>query len=511
MARRPRLAAQAAAASMRNRIPNLSDNEDDEVAEAPTADAPTPQDDEDEGANADDDDQNDGEDDGTPSQASPRPSRSATPRRRGRPSLLPGSRRKPGRPPKNRPVASEDDTGEPASDAPPKRRGGFRGGNRGRWANRKSGVSRQQPPPLDDFGNPMEVVEDEVVLPEIPEGEEKVDKNGVLLGGRDYRVRTFTILGRGSKLYMLSTEPARCIGFRDSYLFFQKHKHLYKILIDDEEKKDLIERDLMPNSYKGRSIGVVTARSVYREFGAKIVIGGRKINDDYDEQAARERGDVEGELADPNDRLPPAGEPYNRNQYVAWHGASQVYHTNLPNAPAQGQKGPEGKRKRILITGDNWMFEHARNASVFNSSLAQARKSNFHGLYDIHTNTMQWPKHMQSTHGRWEKVYDEVVDEHQPGTRLPHLDPVYSRNFRIHDFALEAAPDSSLVPPGLDNDENSLAAIAPEVLDELPVECIEALRQAQQDESAWRRKWTNEKSNGKRANFLPSFEWYPKT
>jgi len=33
-------------------------------------------------------------------------------------------------------------------------------------------------------------------------------------------------------LYMLSTEPARCIGFRDSYLFFQKHKLLYKIIID---------------------------------------------------------------------------------------------------------------------------------------------------------------------------------------------------------------------------------------------------------------------------------------
>ena len=102
----------------------------------------------------------------------------------------------------------------------------------------------------------MEVTNDEVVLPDDPEGVEKVDENGILQEGREYRVRTFTILGRGQRLYMLSTEPARCIGFRDSYLFFQKHKYLYKILIDEEEKKDLIERDIMPNSYKGRQIGV---------------------------------------------------------------------------------------------------------------------------------------------------------------------------------------------------------------------------------------------------------------
>jgi chromatin structure-remodeling complex protein RSC7 len=358
----------------------------------------------------------------------------------------------------------------------------------------------------------MEVIEDEVVLPDIPEGEEKVDKSGVLLGGRDYRVRTFTILGRGSKLYMLSTEPARCIGFRDSYLFFQKHKHLYKCLIDEEEKKDLIERGLMPNSYKGRQIGVVSARSVFREFGAKIVIGGKKVVDDYDEQAARERGDVEGELADPHDRLPPPGEPYNRNQYVAWHGASQVYHTNLPNQPTTGVKGAESKRKRVVITGDNWMFEHARNASAFNTALARARESNFQGLYEIHTNTIQFPRHMQPTHGRWEKVTpDNDDDTERQIKRLPAVEPVYTRSFRIHDFAFESAPNSSFAAPGVDADENRLGAIGVDALDELPAECLEALREAQRQEAQWRSGWRDERRDGLRASFLPSVEWFPKT
>lgn len=208
----------------------------------------------------------------------------------------------------------------------------------------------------------MDVIDDEVDLPEDPEGEKKVDKMGNLQGGREYRVRIFTILGRGERQYMLSTEPARCIGFRDSYLFFQKHKLLYKIIIGEDAKRDLIERDLIPHSYKGRAIGVVTARSVFREFGAKIIIGGRKVIDDYNVQAAKERGDVEGEIAVPEDKLPPPGEPYNRNQYVAWHGASSVYHSGAPSVPMVNGKLPEGKKRKVQVTGDNWMFEHAREA-----------------------------------------------------------------------------------------------------------------------------------------------------
>jgi chromatin structure-remodeling complex protein RSC7 len=207
----------------------------------------------------------------------------------------------------------------------------------------------------------MEVIDDEVALPEDPEGEAKVDKLGNLQGGRDYRVRVFTITGRGDRLYMLSTEPARCTGFRDSYLFFTKHMQLFKIIIDDSEKKDLITREIIPHSYKGRAIGVVTARSVFREFGARIIVGGKRVIDDYYVTAARERGDIEGEFADPNDRLPPPGEPYNKNQYVAWHGASSVYHTGVPSVPLANGKVVPGKRK-INITSANWQFEHARAA-----------------------------------------------------------------------------------------------------------------------------------------------------
>lgn len=274
-------------------------------------------------------------------------------------------KRRPGRPPKNRPAdwdAPDDGTEQRSTVATPsRRRRGRPAASGGRWG-RRGGTSHVTQVAVDKEGTMMDVVNDEVVLPDNEDGEKKVDKMGRLLGGREYRVRTFTILNRGERLYMLSTEPARCIGFRDSYLFFQKHKMLYKIIIDDEAKRDLIERDIIPHSYKGRAIGVVTARSVFREFGAKIVIGGRKVIDDYDEKAALERGDVEGELAVPEDRLPPRGEPYNRNQYVAWHGASAVYHTGAPSIPLPVGKVIDGKKRKVNVTGDNWMIEHAREA-----------------------------------------------------------------------------------------------------------------------------------------------------
>lgn len=310
----------------------------------------------------------------TPEQDEKPPPRPETPTHSGgRASAIPRKRRI-GRPPKYpRPEldAPDDGTGQPSIrvTTPVKRRRGRPAASGGRWA-RNRGPSHITQPPLDKDGNVMQVVDDEVVVPGDPEGDTKVDKDGHLQDGREYRVRTFTLLNRGDKLYMLSTEPARCIGFRDSYLFFQKHRLLYKIIIDDDAKRDLIERDILPHSYKGRAIGVVTARSVFREFGAKIVVGGKKVIDDYNAKEARERGDVEGELAVPEDRLPPPGEPYNRNQFVAWHGASAVYHTAAPAAPLPIGKAVDSKKRKVTVTGDNWMLEHAREARYVSASFA---------------------------------------------------------------------------------------------------------------------------------------------
>lgn len=269
-------------------------------------------------------------------------------------------RKRLGRPPKNKPPDWDPMISVPADEVrdTPRRRG--RGGWRGRGGRKGGPPAAKAEQVIDAEGTVAEIVNDECVLPEDAEGEEKVDMLGNLQGGRDYRCRVFTVLGRGNRLYMLSTEPARCVGFRDSYLFFTKHRKLHKIIVDDDEKRDMIDREIIPHSYKGRSIGIVTARSVFREFGARIVVGGKRIIDDYNVTQARADGAVEGQIADPDDKFIP-GEPYNKNQYVAWHGASAVYHTSTPAVPVQSGK-PEYKRRKVNVNDTNWMLEHAREA-----------------------------------------------------------------------------------------------------------------------------------------------------
>lgn len=293
------------------------------------------------------------------------PTVTTIPRRRGR-GGRPRSRISYG----NTPDPAGDDGSE--SGTPMRRRrgrppgtGGGRGSTRGRGrGGRGRGGAHSDAPRfiIDKNGRALDVVDDEALVDDDEEGNEKVDKKGHLQGGREYRVRTFTIMGKDERLYMLSTEPARCCGFRDSYLFFTKHPKLYKVVVGDEEKKDLIDRDILPNSYKGRNIGVVTARSVFREFGAKIIVGGRRVIDDYKVAEARANGDVEGELADPDDHVPEAQEAYNRNRYVAWFGASEVY-----RAQAGGGTMPHTKQSGVLkrrnnCTLQNWQFMHARES-----------------------------------------------------------------------------------------------------------------------------------------------------
>ncbi|KND90142.1 Chromatin structure-remodeling complex subunit rsc7 [Tolypocladium ophioglossoides CBS 100239] len=402
-------------------------------------------------------------------------------------------RKRLGRPPKNKPpdwdpmVTVTEDT--------PRRRG--RGGWRGRGGRKGGPAAPKAEQVIDAEGTVAEIVNDECVLPEDLEGETKVDKQGNLDGGREYRCRTFTVLGRGNRLYMLSTEPARCVGFRDSYLFFTKHRKLYKIIVDDDEKRDMIEREIIPHSYKGRSIGVVTARSVFREFGARIVVGGKRIVDDYGVAQARADGVVEGQLADPDDHFIP-GEPYNKNQYVAWHGASAVYHTNVPTVPVPSGK-PEYKKRKVNVNDQNWMLEHAREASIFNASINAIRKLNNGGVYDIHTNVIQYPAIMQPTLARIELVAPEDEVEAKGSERFPPVSSKLARNFFVTDTYYESAP-AGAAPAASDKADsadflasfNGLKAVSDDIKDLLPPECRKAFEKAALQDGEWKSRWAAE-------------------
>lgn len=128
-------------------------------------------------------------------------------------------------------------------------------------------------------------------------GEKKVDALGNLLGGREYKIRTFNLPGRGEKLFMLATECARTLQYRDSYLLFNKNRSLFKIIASVKEKEDLVGKDILPYSYRSRQIAIVTARSMFRQFGSRVIKDGRRVRDDYWEAKAIKQGFTEADPA----------------------------------------------------------------------------------------------------------------------------------------------------------------------------------------------------------------------
>lgn len=139
---------------------------------------------------------------------------------------------------------------------------------------------------------------DEYIPREVDEaGERKVTQTGHPLDGRDYRCRTFFVPNRGDKLFMLATECARVLGYRDSYLLFNKNRSLFKIIATQAEKDDLIHQEILPYSYRSRQIAIVTARSMFRQFGSRLIVNGRRVRDDYWEGKARKQGFTEEDAA----------------------------------------------------------------------------------------------------------------------------------------------------------------------------------------------------------------------
>ncbi|CAG8958911.1 hypothetical protein HYFRA_00012908 [Hymenoscyphus fraxineus] len=187
---------------------------------------------------------------------------------------------------------------------------------------------------------------DEYVPREYDEaGEKKVTATGHLQEGREYRCRTFFVPNRGDKLFMLATECARVLGYRDSYLLFNKNRSLYKIIATQTEKEDLIHQEILPFSYRSRQIAIVTAKSMFRQFGSRVIINGRRVRDDYWETKARKQGFTEEDLA--GEKRPGAAKARdaaaaeaNANASLALGHENIVYSNTPAHYPGHHPQGP---------------------------------------------------------------------------------------------------------------------------------------------------------------------------
>ncbi|KAL2269976.1 hypothetical protein VTJ83DRAFT_2160 [Remersonia thermophila] len=192
-------------------------------------------------------------------------------------------------------------------------------------------------------------------------GEKKVLPNGQLTGGREYRCRTFHVPNRGDKLFMLATECARVLGYRDSYLLFNKNRSLYKIIASQQEKDDLVAQEILPFSYRSRQIAIVTARSMFRQFGSRVIVNGRRVRDDYWETKARKQGFTE---ADPAGEKRPGASRARAEAEAASHNASMLGgpHGEIVYSTNPGQFG--GAAQPQLVQPDYHDSTRSRDYSL---------------------------------------------------------------------------------------------------------------------------------------------------
>ncbi|KAI8327424.1 chromatin remodelling complex Rsc7/Swp82 subunit-domain-containing protein [Choanephora cucurbitarum] len=229
-------------------------------------------------------------------------------------------------------------------------------------------------------------------------GETKVDKYGRLLGGREYRVPTFTLPTRDNTLFMFSKDPAALLGFRDSFVFLKKNVKLQKVHIDNTEKGHLVDLNLLRSTFRTREISVVTARSVFKQFGHRVVRKGRKGRDDYYYTDEVDEGEDE-----PSDEEPVIKEildkPTSSAAFLPVNvevGRNNLIHKLTP--------------QDTMTTELNWLHNAAVSARQFNTSLFSYRRANPTN-YDLMTNVYQIPENRQSLRDTSSFMTDNKQDD----------------------------------------------------------------------------------------------------
>ncbi|KAI9513432.1 chromatin remodelling complex Rsc7/Swp82 subunit-domain-containing protein [Russula earlei] len=254
-------------------------------------------------------------------------------------------------------------------------------------------------------GKPFRVIQgkvyviegDELVTDDDPKGDAKIDKNGNLLGGRRFKAQTFNLPNRHpERMYMLAIDAARTSGFRDSLYYFRRNPLAHKLNATQPEKEFLIEIGKLGSHLRTRSVTLITARSAFKLHGAKTLIEGRWVVDDYYEdkvlaeitEKGLKPGDLVGELADPNapSAAALAAAELANAQKADRAGATQgIYRaggpTTLFGGPGWGpySDGPLNAVRKSLLNRDglneeNWMFVAAQRTAEAGAEWAKQRR-----------------------------------------------------------------------------------------------------------------------------------------
>ncbi|KAJ2825152.1 chromatin structure-remodeling complex subunit RSC7 [Coemansia furcata] len=126
------------------------------------------------------------------------------------------------------------------------------------------------------------------------DGEEKIDSNGYLLGGRSYICPVFRSPWRRNpdRLYIPATECCRFTGYPSTKKMFLKNRDLRQVRLTGSERDVLCDNLALSSRFAiSRNTYMVRARSAFKVFGALLVKNGRHMVDDYCEANWQSRGE----------------------------------------------------------------------------------------------------------------------------------------------------------------------------------------------------------------------------
>jgi hypothetical protein len=244
-------------------------------------------------------------------------------------------------------------------------------------------------------------------------------------------VQTFTLEDHGDQVLVLAMEPSKLLGYRDSHILFQKHPQLKRVRISDDERQHLIDTGLLITRFKNPEVAVVTARSLFKCFGHKVITRGRRIKDDYYEE-------------------PLETVTSNSNRHFGG-GNSKEAATEEEEIRDNSRKSLIGKTSRsegyssqVPISNQTWMHHAALAARGFNAQLHE-RRAGKPTFYDIHSNINQVPASYQSTICHFEFVKSQqqsMVVEFKKKSNI-HNTPIYRGLGKgLLDYDVESAINS---------------------------------------------------------------------
>ncbi|EJT50068.1 protein-nucleus import-related protein [Trichosporon asahii var. asahii CBS 8904] len=301
-------------------------------------------------------------------------------------------------------------------------------------------------------GQEYVAADDELILPDDPKGDTKIDAEGHLLGGREYKLVTFTSPTRKNpnRVYALTIDAARACGYTDSLAFLRRCPQIVKLSCNPEEREMLIEVGRITGNLKHRMVTMVAMRNVYKLMGARLVKDGKWVDDDYNEEQAlqdcanngyKPHGPVtEEELA--ANQYPSAGGPRpaaSQSMYADGQASKSTLASFYPAGGATTQFGSNGadpwadnlnqKRHRLRqlgVTEEDWMLRTAEDSRRIDETLRGIREERITELEGVDA-TRGW---VYAT-----ERYSEGLVKKEPQHPL------------ARELSLDAAPSSDALSP----------------------------------------------------------------